>query len=246
MAAAERTGSLVPPKHILNAPTRLMKSEGYGKGYVYDHDTEAGFSGQEYFPPEMPRETYYRARRPRIRAQPARKAFVFRRRSALGRPNATDTASGRLPPIPAKSQRPHPARLRQLGRARARRRTTSTPSPAPPLARNQAAGITGLLLHQGDALLRHPRRPGAAGAGSAWRSIIRDPRHSRLRVLREAAIADRRFDNWSFGSLPEGQDGDRARRRFHLEPRTRPAIDLPLVLRERVIDSQIVFGLCQN
>ncbi len=60
MAAAERTGSLVPPKHILNAPTRLMKSEGYGKGYVYDHDTEGGFSGQDYFPPEMPRETYYR------------------------------------------------------------------------------------------------------------------------------------------------------------------------------------------
>ena len=59
MAAAERTGSLVPPKHILNAPTRLMKSEGYGSGYVYDHDTEQGFSGQDYFPPEMPRESYY-------------------------------------------------------------------------------------------------------------------------------------------------------------------------------------------
>lgn len=59
LAAAERTGSLVPPKHILNAPTRLMKSEGYGSGYVYDHDTEQGFSGQEYFPPEMPRESYY-------------------------------------------------------------------------------------------------------------------------------------------------------------------------------------------
>jgi putative ATPase len=59
MAAAERTGSLVPPKHILNAPTKLMKAEGYGKGYVYDHDTEAGFSGQDYFPTEMPRERYY-------------------------------------------------------------------------------------------------------------------------------------------------------------------------------------------
>jgi putative ATPase len=59
MAAAERTGSLVPPKHILNAPTRLMKAEGYGKGYVYDHDTNEGFSGQDYFPPEMPRESYY-------------------------------------------------------------------------------------------------------------------------------------------------------------------------------------------
>ena len=59
MAAAERTGSLMPPKHILNAPTRLMKSEGYGAGYVYDHDTEAGFSGQDYFPPGMPRERFY-------------------------------------------------------------------------------------------------------------------------------------------------------------------------------------------
>jgi putative ATPase len=59
MAAAERTGSLAPPKHILNAPTRLMKAEGYGKGYVYDHDTAEGFSGQDYFPPGMPRESYY-------------------------------------------------------------------------------------------------------------------------------------------------------------------------------------------
>src|SRR6185295_18163781 len=60
MAAAERTGSLVPPKHILNAPTRLMKSEGYGRGYVYDHDTDQGFSGQEYFPTGMDRESFYR------------------------------------------------------------------------------------------------------------------------------------------------------------------------------------------
>jgi len=59
MAAAERTGSLSPPKHILNAPTRLMKDEGYGRGYVYDHDTESGFSGQGYFPDAMPRERFY-------------------------------------------------------------------------------------------------------------------------------------------------------------------------------------------
>lgn len=50
MALAEKTGSLTPPKHILNAPTRLMKEEGYGRGYIYDHDLEAGFSGQNYFP----------------------------------------------------------------------------------------------------------------------------------------------------------------------------------------------------
>ncbi|HVL19738.1 MAG TPA: replication-associated recombination protein A [Amaricoccus sp.] len=59
MAAAERTGSLLPPKHILNAPTKLMKAEGYGKGYRYDHDTEHGFSGQEYFPDGMGRESFY-------------------------------------------------------------------------------------------------------------------------------------------------------------------------------------------
>jgi putative ATPase len=58
-AAAQRTGSLTPPKHILNAPTRWMKSEGFGAGYVYDHDTEEGVSGQDYFPPGMEREDFY-------------------------------------------------------------------------------------------------------------------------------------------------------------------------------------------
>ena len=53
MRAAKETGSLMPPKHILNAPTKLMKSEGYGKGYEYDHDVEGGVSGQDYFPDEM-------------------------------------------------------------------------------------------------------------------------------------------------------------------------------------------------
>jgi putative ATPase len=58
-AAARSTGSLMPPKHILNAPTRLMKDLGYGKGYNYDHDTAEGFSGQNYFPDGMPRERFY-------------------------------------------------------------------------------------------------------------------------------------------------------------------------------------------
>ncbi|MBO9465854.1 replication-associated recombination protein A [Tropicibacter sp. R15_0] len=58
-AAAKKTGSLMPPKHILNAPTRLMKDQGYGAGYAYDHDAEDGFSGQNYFPDEMGRDTYY-------------------------------------------------------------------------------------------------------------------------------------------------------------------------------------------
>jgi putative ATPase len=57
--AAKATGSLAPPKHILNAPTRLMKEQGYGAGYAYDHDAEDAFSGQDYFPEDMARERFY-------------------------------------------------------------------------------------------------------------------------------------------------------------------------------------------
>jgi putative ATPase len=57
--AAQETGSLPPPKHILNAPTALMKEQGYGEGYAYDHDTPEGFSGQDYFPDEMQRRQFY-------------------------------------------------------------------------------------------------------------------------------------------------------------------------------------------
>ncbi|MFQ5954172.1 MAG: replication-associated recombination protein A [Kiloniellales bacterium] len=60
MATAKDTGSLMPPKHILNAPTRLMAELGYGKGYRYDHETEEAFSGQDYFPEGMRRRRFYR------------------------------------------------------------------------------------------------------------------------------------------------------------------------------------------
>ncbi len=60
MRSAKEHGSLLPPKHILNAPTRLMKSEGYGSGYQYDHDMPEAFSGQDYFPDELPRQDFYR------------------------------------------------------------------------------------------------------------------------------------------------------------------------------------------
>jgi predicted DNA-binding protein (MmcQ/YjbR family) len=66
--AALRTGSLMPPAHILNAPTRLMKDLGYGKDYQYDPDTADGFSGADYFPSGMDRETYY---------QPTRNGYEF-------------------------------------------------------------------------------------------------------------------------------------------------------------------------
>jgi putative ATPase len=60
MRAAKEGGSLLPPKHILNAPTKLMKSEGYAGGYRYDHDEPDAFSGQDYFPEGLPRQDFYR------------------------------------------------------------------------------------------------------------------------------------------------------------------------------------------
>ncbi|HTK34958.1 MAG TPA: replication-associated recombination protein A [Caulobacteraceae bacterium] len=59
-AAARETGSLGPPEHIRNAPTKLMKDLGYGQGYAYDHDVEGGFSGQNYFPDGMERRQFYK------------------------------------------------------------------------------------------------------------------------------------------------------------------------------------------
>jgi putative ATPase len=59
MRAAKEGGSLAPPKHILNAPTKLMQREGYGAGYAYDHDTPEAFSGQSYFPDGMARRQFY-------------------------------------------------------------------------------------------------------------------------------------------------------------------------------------------
>jgi putative ATPase len=59
MRLAKQAGSLLPPRHILNAPTKLMKSEGYGRGYAYDHDAPEAFSGQDYFPEALGRQTFY-------------------------------------------------------------------------------------------------------------------------------------------------------------------------------------------
>jgi putative ATPase len=60
MALARSSGSPMPPMTILNAPTKMMKGQGYGRGYIYDHDTPEGFSGQEYFPEKLGRQNFYR------------------------------------------------------------------------------------------------------------------------------------------------------------------------------------------
>jgi len=59
MGSAKQHGSLLPPRHILNAPTKLMKETGYGSGYQYDHDMPDAFSGQDYFPEAMGRQSFY-------------------------------------------------------------------------------------------------------------------------------------------------------------------------------------------
>ena len=58
-SSARETGSLMPPMHILNAPTKMMKNVGYGTGYAYDHDADEGFSGQDYWPEEMDAQAFY-------------------------------------------------------------------------------------------------------------------------------------------------------------------------------------------
>lgn len=62
-ALVRQSGSLMPPPHAVNAPTEVMKQAGYSEGYVYDHDTEHGFAGLNYFPKELPRQVFYTPRK---------------------------------------------------------------------------------------------------------------------------------------------------------------------------------------
>ncbi|MCD7061201.1 replication-associated recombination protein A [Pelagibacterium sp. HS1C4-1] len=88
LALAKKTGSPTPPMTILNAPTKLMKSEGYGEGYIYDHDTPEGFSGQEYFPAKIGRQNFY---------QPVERGFereIRKRMDYFAKLRATKRESG--------------------------------------------------------------------------------------------------------------------------------------------------------
>ncbi len=90
MRAAKTTGSLMPPAHIRNAPTRLMRDLGYGRDYSYDHDQEDAFSGQNYFPDDMERQTFYtpthRGAEASIRSRLAEWSRLRQTRSAAGQP----------------------------------------------------------------------------------------------------------------------------------------------------------------
>ena len=90
LKAAKATGSLAPPMHAMNTPTKLMKEMGYGKGYEYDHTAEGGFAGLDYFPPGMERETFYqptdRGREGPIRERLERYAAIRAARKADGAP----------------------------------------------------------------------------------------------------------------------------------------------------------------
>jgi len=88
-AAARRSGALPPPKHILNAPTRLMRTLGYGNGYQYDHDAEGAFSGRDYFPESMEREDYYSPTERGAERDLRKKLLSFRReRTNLAQSNS--------------------------------------------------------------------------------------------------------------------------------------------------------------
>ena len=85
--SAKDTGSLMPPMNIVNAPTKLMKQVGYGKGYAYDHDAEDGFSGANYWPDGMEPQDYYaptdRGFEAKVRE---RLAYWAKRREELAKP----------------------------------------------------------------------------------------------------------------------------------------------------------------
>ncbi len=96
--AASRTareqGSLMPPAHILNAPTRLMKDLGYGKGYAYDHDTPEGFSGQNYFPEGLGRRRFYQPAARGFEREIARRLAYWERLRTRAAQGGGDPASG--------------------------------------------------------------------------------------------------------------------------------------------------------
>ena len=172
-AAAKSTGSLMPPAHILNAPTRLMKHLGYGAGYAYDHATEDAFSGQNYFPDGMQRAELLPPDGPRLRARDrqapgplGRTARGARRVSVQTRTVTEDEADIRLdrwfrrhfPASPRARSRNCAAPARSAWTASAPRRPRGSPRARPCACRRCP---------------RRPRRHPAPSCGSTPQALAR-------------------------------------------------------------------------
>ncbi|HCQ71717.1 MAG TPA: AAA family ATPase, partial [Rhodospirillaceae bacterium] len=83
-ALAAKTGSSAPPKHAMNAPTKLMKQQGYNDGYQYDHDTPEGFAAQNYFPDDVPREQFYNPAERGFEREIKKRVDYFRKKRGEG------------------------------------------------------------------------------------------------------------------------------------------------------------------
>ena len=165
MRLAKETGSLAPPAHILNAPTRLMKDLGYGSGYAYDHDAEEAFSGQDYFPDGMARVGLYR---------PVDRGFereVARRMAHWG--ELRSARRGSPPSRPAFARGGGRRERFDPDRDRGRGRLPVGPVPAAAVSGLDAGGAAEALPHRADPRRWPPgggvgaSRGGAGGAGAA-------------------------------------------------------------------------------
>jgi hypothetical protein len=196
--ARKETGSLMPPKHILNAPTKLMKDVGYGKGYAYDHDAPDGFSGQDYWPEEMEPQTFYeptdRGFEKRLPSgSPGGPAAADRRRADLLR--RPDRRADRPPAGRDPAHRRQRRRLLARGRASATtRRPAPIPAAVPPgAARRDPRQPRPRRRHPGVRADHHPGRHRRA-AGARDRGDLRprdqhaqpDPRAAIPRILTAA------------------------------------------------------------
>ena len=181
--SAKETGSLMPPKNILNAPTKLMKQIGYGKGYQYDHDAEGGFSGDNYWPEEMAPQTFY---------TPTDRGFEKKRRRAhclVGGAACEETGlSLRCCRRAARRHARRGAGIRGARRDRGGARPSQAGAGHPAGASRDGAGIgTGSAGGARAGRRRHRHRHRANGAGKLrpiWRRPLLRLLLHRLRIFR--------------------------------------------------------------
>ena len=220
MRAAKEGGSLLPPKHILNSPTKLMKSEGYGGGYEYDHDAPEAFSGQDYFPEALGRQTFY---------DPPDRGFEREIRKRLDywaklRRNASEIAIGLMTPSTSSRLLRYANGSSGAGRIMSRRvkRPLAKSRRPAAIARRARSGRVGRSPRPSGHGDRPRRRRGIAGAAARVRRRARGAvrRRARQGRRRAAAAADQSADRRRDGGREQ-----HARR-----PLSRGALSRPVVL----------------